>query len=146
MENIKILIIGSHDWIETVTPRLNAMHEQVLIEKIDDESLAVERLTHNSYNILLLQDVFASCNPIHLASMAYAMTRPSIIISNKFSRFIKFKMWHYFSKFSSIFKTSKKLINFNYGFKNLDSQIEKLSSDYMKYFEKVNAEIKKKVK
>lgn len=143
MKNIKVLIIGKHDWVESLSCTLDSMKEPFVIEKIEDEDKAVERLTHNSYNILLLQDKFSKVNPIKLASLAYAMTRPSIIVCSSYIKYVKFKVWHHISKFSRIFKTSKKLINFNGDITQLERQITTLAENYMEYFDKVNEEIKK---
>lgn len=143
MESIKVLIIGKHKWVENLSEYLNKMDDSFSIEKIEDEDAAIRRLTHNSYNILLIQDKFSKLNPIKLASLAYAMTRPSLIVCSNIFNYVKFLAWHYLSSFSWKFKTSKKLINFNYKFEDLKSKIESLSKDYMNYFNIVNDEIKK---
>ena len=140
MENIKILVIGKHEWVEKISCSLN---DSFLIEKIEDEDAAIKRLTHNSYNILLIQDKFSNIDPVRLASLAYAMTRPSIILCSNIFRYYRFKIWHYFSKFSRKFKISKKLINFNYNLIDLEDQIVYLSNNYLEYFNKVNEEIRK---
>jgi len=142
MESIKILIIGKHDWIERLSSKLDKMEETFVIEKIENEDAAVQRLKHNSYNILLIQDQFSKINPIKLASLAYAMTRPSIILCSNRLRYMKFKVWQFCSRFARKFKTSRVLINFNFGSVDLEKQITTLANDYMNYFDKVNEEIK----
>lgn len=143
MKNIKVLIIGKHDWIECLSCELDKMKENFIIERIEDENTAIQRLTHNSYNILLIQDKFSKIDPIKLASLAYAMTRPSIIICKSRFKYLKFKTWQFFSRFSRKFKTSRILINFNFNLINLKNQMVSLANDYMNYFDKVNEEIKK---
>ena len=76
--------------------------------------------------------------------MAYAMTRPTIIVTSTLINSVKYFLWHYFSEFSNIFKISKKLISFNYKEKNLFKKIMK-KKDESKYFNEVTAEIKKNV-
>ena len=141
MDSIKVLIIGKDEWVEKLSKRLERINECFIIEKIKDEVLAKKRLQHNSYNILILQDNFSSLDPIRLASLAYAMTRPSIIVCSNIFKYIWFRLK--LSKIYKLFKTSKKLINFNFGLNNIEDDILTYSKDYMQYFNTVNEEIQK---
>lgn len=142
MKNTKILLIGKREWIAEVRERLNAANNSFSIEEIDNEDDALTRLTHNSYNILVLQDTFSDTCPTKLAAMAYAMTRPSIIVCSSWFSFLKFKIWKKFSKFVKLFKTSKLLIHFNLKMKSIDEHVKALSLNYSQYFKEVNKEIK----
>lgn len=142
MKSIKILVIGTHDWIDGLSNELAKMEESFTIERIEDEGAAVKRLAHNSYNILLIQDGFSKIDSIRLASLAYAMTRPSVILCRSRLRYIRYKAWRFFSKFSRKFKTSRVLINFSYGMEGLEEQVVSLANGYLDYFDQVNAEIR----
>ena len=125
---------------------LDANSPLISLEKVTDKEIAFKRLDHNSYDVLVLQDGFVK-NILELPIMAYAMTRPSIIVCKGFFRLLYFCFWHYFSKFSRKFKLSKKLINFaveddDNVYKNyLKQLVVYLSKNHLNLYEKVNAEI-----
>lgn len=146
MNNVKILLIGKHSWITKAKEELSQFDEQ-LIETISDEDAAIQRLTHNSYDILVIQDSFRKKHPgLSCVKMAYAMTRPSIIVASSLLSYIKLRLMHRFSKFSRRFKLSRKMININFKFKGLSDKISLLSKDYHKYFNSINKEIKENTK
>lgn len=111
-KNIKLLVIGNKTWYDKLYPILLHLNEHYTIEYISDINTAKQRLWHNSYDILLLEEDFSKTNTIELTKMSYAMSRPSIIIcKNKFKLFFYF-IWKHFGDFTSRFITSKKLIFF----------------------------------
>jgi hypothetical protein len=113
------------------------------LESITNVDKAKKRLEHNSYDILLLKDGFIKDGTIKAASMAYAMTRPTIIITSNVFRLIYYTAWHYCSEFSNLYKISKKLISFNNGTENLLEKIRSKTDYSTKYFNEVTLEIAK---
>ena len=142
MKKIRILIIGRSLWLNEVKKSFEESSKDYAIEVIEDEDEAISRLTHNSYDILVINEKFSNLNSIELASLAYAMTRPTIITCSNVLSYICYTIWHHFSRFSNRFKTSKKLIYFNYKFKNINSHIKFLSQNYAQYFNVIKEEIK----
>ena len=114
----------------------------ISIEKVTEEDKAFKRLDHNSYDVLVLQDGFVK-NTLDLPIMAYAMTRPSIIVCKNIFKLLYYYCWRFFSRFSRSFKLSKKLINFavqddeDY----LKQQIVFLAHSHLNFYEAVNAEV-----
>jgi len=142
MKKVRLLLIGSEEWLKGAIFLLSK-NDQYLLETINNERDAIERLSHNSYDILLIDNEFSeTIESIKLAKLAYAMTRPSIIICSSILSYLQSKIWQYLSKFTNTFITSKKLINFSYGFHSINDQIDFLSKDYKKYFNVVKKEIK----
>ena len=111
---IRILAIGNIEFINSLNSIfLSKVIDHYGIETISDEKMALKRLNHNSYDILLLEDNFSKFNTIRLSTMAYAMSRPTIIICNSYFKQLYYTIfWKYFSKFCRRFKTSRKLIFF----------------------------------
>lgn len=144
MKRIRVLAIGESEWIAKFNKEvLHNLEETYTLEIITKEYDAIERLTHNSYDILILQDDFSPKKSIHLATLAYAMTRPTLILCNDYISLIKHKLWKIFSSFTNRYKTSRKLIFFNHYNSNYIKLIEYLAFNHLQYFAKVNAEVKK---
>ena len=144
MKKIRVLAIGKKEWIGNLdNDVLKKLDCTYTLEIINDEHDALERLTHNSYDILILQDDFSPLKSIHLATLAYAMTRPTLILCNKNLKVFKYIIWKIFSIFTRKYKTSKKLIFFkNYNSNYLDL-ITFLAKNHLQYFDMVNKEIQK---
>lgn len=144
MKRIRVLAIGKKEWINNldndVLKKLDCTHT---LEIINDEQDALERLTHNSYDILILQDDFSPLQSIHLATLAYAMTRPTLILCNKHFKVFKYIIWKIFSIFTRKYKTSKKLIFFKHYNSNYLNLITFLAKNHLQYFDMVNKEIQK---
>jgi hypothetical protein len=100
---------------------------------------ANERLWHNSYDILLLEENFSKENTIELSKMSYAMSRPSIILCNNY-KFIWYQFWKYLSSFTNKFTTSKKLIYFITNNNLIPEFIPQISEKH-NLFNKVTSEI-----
>jgi hypothetical protein len=144
MKNIRVLAIGEKDWIANLNSGiLQKLATTYTLEKIMNEQEAIERLTHNSYDILILQDDFSPKKSIHLATLAYAMTRPTLILCNGFLKVLMYKLWKMFSNFTRKYKVSRKLIFFDQYNANYIKLIEKLAFNHLQYFNEVNAEVKK---
>ena len=139
---IKVLVIGSTNWIDrTEANLLSGLNFPTSIEKISNEETARERLTHNSYDVLLLQDNFID-RTIDLTKLAYAMTRPSIIICNSFVNRVKYMLWRTFSRFSRHHKIASKLIHFadESDRKHIEQLILFLAYNHLQYFTEINKE------
>ncbi len=143
MGKVKILLIGDEKWTEGVNDFLKSEDGCYSLEVINDESAAKARLEHNSYDVLLLQDKFVGNDTLFLASMAYAMTRPCIVITDSLIRYAGYLSWLHFSNFTNRYKISKKLIAFSYKRKKLKELIAAKAANYMQFFDDVTQEIKK---
>lgn len=144
MKRIRVLAIGKSEWIANFNRDiLHQLEETYTLEKITSEQKAIERLTHNSYDILILQDDFSPKKSIHLATLAYAMTRPTLILCNNYISLLKYKFWKIFSTFTRRYKLSKKLIFFNHYNSNYIKLIEFLAFNHLQYFNQVNDEVKR---
>lgn len=140
---IRVLAIGKEDWVKRLDKEiLNKLDDIHTLEIITDENVALERLTHNSYDILLLQDNFISGKSIYLATLAYAMTRPTLILCDSYFSVLRYKIWKLFSKFTRKYKTSKKLIFFRKYKSKYLNLIVYLSKNHLQYFDQINKEIK----
>jgi hypothetical protein len=143
MKRIRVLAIGTKDWIDNLdNDILNKLEDIHTLEIISNEEAALERLTHNSYDILILQDKFSPVNSIHLATLAYAMTRPTLILCDSKFKVFKYLIWKFLSVFARKYKTSKKLIFFKHYNSNYLDLISFLAKNHLQYFEQVNKEIK----
>lgn len=147
-EKIRILAIGNNKFINSLSQIFLAKLESAyVLETITDEKTALKRLNHNSYDVLLLQDKFSKYNTIRLSTMAYAMSRPTIIICNSIlKQFYYSILWKHFSKFTRRFKTSKQLIFFSMNNSNHSKLIEYLAENHLQYFNIINSEISAKAK
>lgn len=144
----RILIIGNQEFQDKIKSiyliKLLTCH--YTLESIIDESDALRRLNHNSYDLLLLQDNFTKFGSVRLATMAYAMSRPTIIICKSFFKEFYYFIWKHFSKFSNRFKTSRKLIYFSLLKENKSKLILFLIKNHLQYFDKINKEISSSTK
>lgn len=145
---IRILVIGDIEFIESLNQIfLVKLVPKFSLEAISNEKQALQRLNHNSYDILLLQDGFSKYNTIRLSTMAYAMSRPTIIICNSIIKQVYYMLyWKHFSKFTRRFRTSKKLIFFSMNNSKHSELIKYLASNHLQYFEIINNEIATKAK
>ena len=139
----RILIIGGNQFQEKIrsiylTKKLTFKYS---LESVVEEKEALKRLNHNSYDLLLLEDNFSKYKTIRLATMAYAMSRPTIIICNSIFKEIYYFIWKHFSKFSKRFKTSRKLIYFSLLNARNSKLILFLIKNHLQYFDIINAEI-----
>lgn len=145
---IRILVIGDIEFIESLNQIfLVKLVQKFSLETISNEKQALQRLNHNSYDILLLQDGFSKYNTIRLSTMAYAMSRPTIIICKNAIKQIYYSIyWKHFSKFCRRFKTCKKLIFFAVNDTKHSDLVEYLANNHLQYFETINSEISEKAK
>lgn len=143
---IRILAMGDAAFVHSLNNIFLAnLLDGYCLETILDEKLALQRLNHNSYDILLLQDGFSKYNTIRLSTMAYAMSRPTIIICNSIFKLIYYTLfWKPFSKFTRHFKTSKKLIFFSSNNSKHSELVKHLANNHLQYFEIINNEISSK--
>ena len=111
---IKVLAIGNEKFVKRLSDCISSelKDQTITFEFITDESRALSRLNHNSYDVLVLQDGFSKYNTIRLSTMAYAMSRPTIILCSNIFKLIYYKFVKHFSYFFRNFKVSKKLIHF----------------------------------
>lgn len=147
MSTIRILIIGESKWINQFkTDVLVSLQSDFETETISELKAAQDRLSHNSYDILILQNRFKKTDSVELASLAFAMTRPSIIICQNILSLIICKFYKMFSRFFNKYKISRKLIYFNLNNSSVNKKILSLSKDYKKFYNMVNEEISKETK
>jgi hypothetical protein len=149
MKKIKILIIGNPNWITLFKLKiLDNLPSDYHLESISNIIDAKNRLNHNSYDILIIQNSFSKEHTICLAKFAYAMTRPSLIIYNSLLSLLKAKICRLFSKFFNKFKLTHKLIHFETldNIKLINNKIEYLANNHLQYFDDVNNEFEKNFK
>lgn len=144
----RILIIGNKEFQDELKSKYlsNLLSCKYSLELISEESNALKRLNHNSYDLLLLQDNFTKYGSVRLATMAYAMSRPTIIICKSILKEFYYFIWKHFSKFSHRFKTSRKLIYFSLLKENKSKLILYLIKNHLQYFDKINKEISSSTK
>ena len=110
---IKVLAIGNERFVKRLSDYISSdLGKEFTFETITDESKALPRLNHNSYDILILQDGFSKYDTVRLSTMAYAMSRPTIILCSNVFKLIYYRFVKHFSHFFRNFKVSKKLIHF----------------------------------
>jgi len=104
------------------------------------------RLYHNSYDILILQDGFSKYSSVRLSAMAYAMSRPTIILCDNIFKLLCHKFQKHFGRFFRCFKTSKKMIHFRKINSKYSSLVIDLSKNYKNYLEMISDDIIKNSK
>lgn len=109
-KKINLLIIGYNQWCLNLKKRFNNTR-LYNIEFIYNYQDALERLRHNSYDILLLEEEYFDYNSIQLSQLSYAMSRPSIILCTSFIKLFIYKLWRKYSDWTNKFTTAKKLIH-----------------------------------
>lgn len=117
--DVKLLVIGTQKWLNDLHNIIKNLQLSYHIQFISDIEQARQRLWHNSYDILIIEQTFTKKYTIDLSKMAYAMFRPSIVICNNIFTIFKYKLWHFLSKFSKKYKT----------FKTINSYITKISEN-----------------
>lgn len=110
-DHINLLVIGNNPWYNDFIKVLSGLDEKYTIEYIGNIHEANQRLWHNSYDILLLEEEFSKEYTIQLSKMSYAMSRPSIILCKQPKLFF-YNIWKKISNFTNTFITSKQLIYF----------------------------------
>lgn len=149
MKKIKILIIGRSDWITMFKIKtLVKLTSDYSLESISNIIEAKNRLNHNSYDILIIQNSFSKEHTLNLTKFAYAMTRPSIVIYDSIFSLLKAKIKRCFSKFFRKFKLTKNMIYFDIeqNTKTINYKIEYLANNHLQYFNKINNEFNKNIK
>ena len=139
----RILIIGSQEFQDNLRSKYLSRIStfKFTLETIIDEKEALKRLNHNSYDLLLLEDNFSKYSTIRLATMAYAMSRPTIIICKSIFKELYYFIWKHFSTFSKRFKISRKLIYFSLINSNNTKLVLFLIKNHLQYFDLINKEI-----
>ena len=144
MSKIKVLVIGRGHWIDRLEESFFASRKDRLsVERISTEEAARDRLTHNSYDVLVLDSKFIK-NAIQLTKLAYAMTRPSIVLCNSPFTKLKFNFWKLFSDFARRHHLLDKLVHFitETDFPSLETDILFLADNHLQYFNDINNEFK----
>ena len=107
---INLLIIGYNEWCLNLEKKFK--NQQLYhIEFIFNYQDALQRLRHNSYDILLLQQQYFNYNSIQLSQLSYAMSRPSVILCTSYLKLFIYKIWRRYSNWTNKYKISKKLIH-----------------------------------
>lgn len=113
-KTLHILAIGSNKWNLKIRELCYSFIPKFEIEFISNINIAKDRLNHNSYDILLIEDEYINRNSIVLSKMAYAMSRPTVIMCNSIFRLVYYYLWKKFAEWPNKFKISKKMIQFKY--------------------------------
>lgn len=109
-QKLNILVVGDQTWIKSHQDLIKILQKSYTLEykiKIKD---ALQRLWHNSYDILLIDQEFVKRHTIDLTRMAYARSKPSIILCKGVISSTYYKLWKRFSKMSKACPTMKQLM------------------------------------
>ena len=107
---LNILVVGDQEWINKHKDLIKILQKSYTLEyktKIKD---ALERLWHNSYDILLIDQEFVNKYTIDLTKLAYARSKPSVILCNNILTTAYYKLWKKFSKMTKTCRTMRQLM------------------------------------
>lgn len=107
---LNILIVGDKEWIEKHQNLIKVLEKTYTLEYKTEIKDALERLWHNSYDILLIEHEFVKRYTIDLTKLAYARSKPSVILCQNIITSTYFNLWKKFSKMTKTCKTMKKLM------------------------------------
>lgn len=123
-----ILVIGNKKWFDKNRTFFEKLQLKYGVEYINDSQKALNRLWHNSYDILIIEQKFCKENTLKLSKSAYARSKPSIILCSNIFVEMLYKIWKGFSNYTNICQTMKKLMFIYYGFsKKLEDFIDSLA-------------------
>ena len=144
---LNILVVGNQEWIDKHQDLIKILKKSYTIEYKTQIKDALERLWHNSYDILLIDHQFVKQHTIDLTRLAYARSKPSVILCKNIFSTIYFKLWKKYSKVTKTCKTMRQLM-----FPILDEQspqvvhfinkIALVSHQGMNLTQQINIEIK----
>ena len=77
---LHILIIGNGEWIKKHDAFLKDLSADFELQYITNIDEALQRLWHNSYDLLIIEHKFCKQNTIDLTKYSYARSKPSIIV------------------------------------------------------------------
>lgn len=142
---INLLIIGYNEWCLNLKSRFE--NQQLYnIEFIYNYTDALQRLRHNSYDILLLQEQYFDYNSIQLSQLSYAMSRPSVILCTSKLKWLIYKLWRRYSYWTNKYLTAKKLIHIKLlNDSNLVEYVSNLSHQ-TELIKQVSKQIRSKIK
>lgn len=112
MKRLHVLVVGSAEWYKEFSGRYEQLSDTYEFEFISDVSSAKGRLEHNSYDVLIIDSDFIKEHSIQLSKMAYAMSRPVIIVCNSLIKYICQLLWKRYSYWTNRFTISKSMIFF----------------------------------
>lgn len=146
-QKLNILVVGDQVWIKSHQDLIKILQKSYTIEyktKIKD---ALQRLWHNSYDILLIDQNFVKNHTIDLTRMAYARSKPSVILCNNVISSTYYKLWKRFSKMAKACPSMKQLM---YPIEdvsgpevpNIINKIALMSHQGMNLTQQINLEIK----
>ncbi len=107
---LNILVVGDQQWINKHQKLIKILEKTYTIEYKTEINDALERLWHNSYDILLIEHQFVKKYTIDLTKLAYARSKPSVILCQNGLTSMYYNLWKKFSKLTKTCKTMKKLM------------------------------------
>lgn len=107
---LNILVVGDQDWIDKHQKLLRILKKSYTLEFKTGIKQALERLWHNSYDILLIDHQFVKQHTIDLTKLAYARSKPSVILCKSIFTTTYFNLWKKFSKMTKTCKTMRQLM------------------------------------
>ena len=107
---LNILVVGNQEWINGHKDLIKILQKSYTIEYKTQIKDALERLWHNSYDILLIDQEFVKQHTIDLTRLAYARSKPSVILCNNIFTSMYYKLWKKFSKVTKTCKTMRQLM------------------------------------
>lgn len=141
-KKLNILIIGNVKWFNHHLYFFNNLQNKYNIQFIKNIQEANERLWHNNYDMLIIEQDFCKKYTINLSQLSYARSKPSIILCDDFLTQCIFKLWKKFSSLTKSCPTMKKLTYIYYSLDdNLIEQIDRIANLNHDYRNKITKEI-----
>ena len=107
---LNILVVGDEEWIKDHQDLIKILKKSYTLEYKTEIKDALQRLWHNSYDILLIDQEFVKHYTIDLTKLAYARSKPSVIMCKDIFTTAYYKLWKKFSKMTKTCKTMRQLM------------------------------------
>lgn len=136
-----ILVVGNQQWIDN-QEFLKKLEQDYDVQYLTTYREASERLWHNSYDLLIIENRFCKQHSIDLTEYSYARSKPSIILCQNILIKWYYDFWKKFSRIAKICATLKKLMfTIVQTDKSLLYDINKIISRNYSYQDKIDAQI-----
>lgn len=143
-KKVNILVIGEQKWQVEHKLFFSKLHQLYTVQYISDVQQAMQRLWHNSYDMLLIQQQFCKQNSIKLSQLSYARSKPSIILCNSIVMQWFYKFWKRFNRFTKVCASIRKLMYvYRSVNKNLLQQINTIANSEHNHRDVISLQIRK---
>ena len=108
---LKLLLIGQKEWCQSLLRTLGSGFKTQYIYEYEK---AMQRLKHNSYDVLVVQQSYFRYKSIQFSQLSYAMSRPSVIVCSSLYHYILYSILNRVGAFTKSFKFSRDMIYIKY--------------------------------